>query len=106
MMTVQGFYTAAIEGIPVIYVICNNESYRVLKVNMDVYKSLVVGQDPPQSRYIAMDFPQRLDLAAMARAMGVHGVRIEDPLQIGPEIGKALASGKPAVLDVIIDGAL
>jgi benzoylformate decarboxylase len=106
MMTVQGFYTAAIEGIPVIYVICNNEAYRVLKVNMDVYKSLVVGQDPPQSRYIAMDFPKRLDLAGMARAMGVHGVRIEDPLQIGPEMRKALASGKPAVLDIIIDGAL
>ena len=106
MMTVQGFYTAAIEGIPVIYVICNNEAYRVLKVNMDVYKSLVLGQDPPQSRYIAMDFPQRLDLAGMARAMGIQGVRIEDPLQIGPEMRKALASGKPAVLDVIIDGAL
>ena len=106
MMTVQGFYTAATEGIPVIYVICNNEAYRVLKVNMDVYKSLVVGQDPPVSRYIAMDFPQRLDLAAMARAMGVHGVRIEDPLQIGPEMSRALASGKPAVLDVIIDGTL
>ena len=106
MMTVQGFYTAATEGIPVVYVICNNEAYRVLKVNMDVYKSLVTGQDPPVSRYIAMDFPQRLDLAGMARAMGVHGVRIEDPLQIGPEMSRALASGKPAVLDVIIDGAL
>ena len=39
-------------------------------------------------------------------AMGVYGVRIEDPAQIGPELTKALASGKPAVLDVVIDGAL
>jgi benzoylformate decarboxylase len=106
MMTVQGFYTAAIENIPIVYVICNNEAYRILKVNMDVYKSLVIGQDPPRSKYMAMDFPQRLDLAGMARAMGVYGVRIEDPSQIGPEIKKALASGKPAVLDVVIDGAL
>ncbi len=106
MMTVQGFYTAAIENIPVVYVICNNESYRVLKVNMDVYKQLVVGQDPPKSRYIAMDFPQRLDLAGMANAMGVRGVRIEDPERIGPEIGRALDSGRPAVLDVVIDGSL
>ena len=106
MMTVQGLYTAAIESIPVIYVMCNNEAYRVLKVNMDVYKSLVLGQDPPKSRYMAMDFPQRLDLAAMARAMGVYGVRIEDPERIGPEISRALDSGKPAVLDVVIDGTL
>jgi thiamine pyrophosphate-dependent acetolactate synthase large subunit-like protein len=106
MMTVQGYYTAAIENIPIVYIICNNESYRVLKVNMDVYKSLVVGQNPPQSKYMAMDFPQRLDHAAMARAMGVYGVRIEDPAQIGPELKKAFASGKPAVLDIVIDGAL
>ena len=106
MMTVQGFYTAAVENIPIVYVICNNEAYRVLKVNMDIYKNLVVGQDPPQSKYMAMDFPQRLDLAAMAQAMGVYGVRIEEPSEIGPEIKKALASGKPAVLDVVIDGTL
>jgi sulfoacetaldehyde acetyltransferase len=53
-----------------------------------------------------MDFPQRLNLAALAQAMGVYGVRIEDPEQIGPEMKKALASGKPAVLDIVIDGTL
>jgi benzoylformate decarboxylase len=106
MMTVQGYYTAAIENIPIVYIICNNEAYRVLKVNMDVYKSLVLGQNPPQSNYMAMDFPQRLDHAALAQAMGVYGVRIEDPEQIGPELTKALASGKPAVLDIVIDGTL
>jgi thiamine pyrophosphate-dependent acetolactate synthase large subunit-like protein len=73
---------------------------------MDVYKSLVVGQNPPQSKYMAMDFPQRLNHAALAQAMGVYGVRIEDPEQIGPEMKKALASGKPAVLDIVIDGTL
>ena len=106
MMTVQGLYTAGIENIPVVYIICNNAAYRVLKVNMDVYKKLVLGQDPPQSKYMAMDFPRRLDLAGMARAMGVYGVSIEDPTEIGPELKKALASGKPAVLDIIIDGSL
>ena len=42
----------------------------------------------------------------MAEANGVYGRRIEDPTDIAPEIDKALASGKPAVLDVVIDGAV
>ena len=40
MMTVQGFWTAANEGIPVVYVVCNNQSYRILKLNLDKYRSI------------------------------------------------------------------
>ena len=35
MMTVQALWTAANENIPVVYLICNNRSYRILKINMD-----------------------------------------------------------------------
>ena len=106
MMTVQAFYTAAIENIPVVYVICNNQSYRVLKVNMDIYKDLVLGGTQNPSKYLAMDFPKELDMAGLAEAMGVHGVRITDPLEIGPELTKAIKSKKPTVLDISIDGSL
>lgn len=105
MMTVQGFWTAANENIPTVYIICNNSTYRVLKLNMNVYKNMVI-KDKSPSKYIGMDFPTRLDIAGMAQAMGVYGKRIEDPREIGPELKKALASKKPAVLDVVIDGSL
>ena len=106
MMTVQGLWTAANSNIPVVYVICNNRSYRILKLNMDRYKTHILGQQDPSSKYIAMDFPTPLDLAAIANAMGVHGRRVEDPDEIGPALKEALASGKPALLDVIIDGGV
>ena len=105
MMTVQGFWTAANENIPVVYVVCNNASYRVLKVNMDIYKDVVL-KDGAKSEYIGMDFPQPMDLAGVASAMGVHSRRIEDPEEIGPAMQEALDLGKPAVLDVVIDGSL
>ncbi len=105
MMTVQAFYTAAIKNIPVIYVICNNQSYRVLKVNMDIYKDLVLGETN-QSKYLAMDFPTALNMAGLAEAMGVKGVRVTDPSDIGPELTKAIESNKPVVLDISIDGSL
>ena len=102
MMTVQGLWTAANSNIPAVYVICNNRSYRILKLNMDRYKTHILREQNPSSKYIAMDFPTPLDLAAM----GVHGRTIEDPEDIGPALKEALASGKPALLDVIIDGSL
>ena len=106
MMTVQGLWTAANENIPVVYVICNNKSYRVLKLNMNTYKTQILGEKPPRSRYMGMDFPLRLNIAGIANAIGVYGRTIEDPAGLGPAIEQALELGKPAVLDVVIDGTV
>ncbi len=53
-----------------------------------------------------MDFPLRLKIAAIARAIGVHGETISDPEELRPAIGRAIGSGEPVVLDVHIDGAV
>ena len=106
MMTVQALWTAANSDIPVVYVICNNRAYRVLKLNMNLYKSEILGEQNPTSEYIAMDFPTPFDIAAIAEAMGVYGRKVEDPAEIGAALRDALALGKPAVLDVSIDGAV
>ena len=106
MMTVQALWTAANENIPVVYVICNNGAYRILKLNMNVYKEQVLGEESSASKYIAMDFPNSFDLAGIAEAFGVRGRTIEDPAQLGPATAEALALGKPALLDVVIDGSV
>ena len=105
MMTVQGFWTAANEGIPVVYVVCNNGSYRILKLNLDRYRSMLPDAEG-DSRYLGMDFPIALDIAGMARSMGVDARTIEDPSEVAPATRDALESGRPAVLDVVIDGAV
>ena len=53
-----------------------------------------------------MNFENPLDLAALGQAFGVAGERIEDPAALSPALERAYASGKPAVLDVSIDGSL
>ena len=106
MMTIQALWTAANADIPVVYVICNNRAYRVLKLNMNLYKSEILHQENPTSEYIAMDFTTPFDIAAVAEAMGVYGRKIEDPAEIGAALRDALALDKPAVLDVSIDGAV
>ena len=103
MMTVQALWTAAVENIPVVYCICNNRSYNVLKVNLDLYVQLYQQEPGYQPAYLGTDFTHPFDFAALARAFGVYGRRIEDPAEIGPELERAWASGKPAVLDVVIE---
>ncbi|MCH7844166.1 MAG: thiamine pyrophosphate-binding protein [Chloroflexi bacterium] len=107
MMTIQGLWTAANDNIPCVFVICNNGMYRVLKVNFDVYQREILQQKESSGENLPYsDFPTPFDIAAMATSMGVHGERITDPAEIKPAVERALASGKPAVLDIVIDGSL
>jgi len=106
MMTVQALWTAANENIPVVYIICNNKSYRVLKLNMNTYKTQIVRDESPPSEYLGMDFPIPLNIAGIAEAIGVYGRKIEDPSELAPTVRNTLETGKPAVLDVIIDGSV
>ncbi|MDA0263580.1 MAG: thiamine pyrophosphate-binding protein [Chloroflexi bacterium] len=106
MMTIQGLWTAANDNIPCIFVICNNGMYRVLKVNFDVYQRDVLHQEESAGANLPYsDFPTPFDVAAIASSMGVHGERITDPAEIAPAVQRAVASGKPAVLDIVIDGS-
>jgi thiamine pyrophosphate-dependent acetolactate synthase large subunit-like protein len=107
MMTVQGLWTAANDNIPCIFVICNNGMYRVLKVNFNTYQQYVLKlPETSGSNLLYSDFGTPFDMAAIANSMGVHGERIVDPKEIKPAVDRAVASGKPALLDMIIDGSL
>ncbi len=106
MYTVQALWTAATYNIPVVYAICNNRAYRILKVNMDIYLKRMLNEDDRVSEYKGMDFANPLDLSAMAQAMGVQSAKISDPSEIGPTARRMFESGKPGLLDITIDGSL
>lgn len=107
MMTIQGLWTAANDNIPCIFVICNNGMYRVLKVNFGIYQREVLNEaELTGPNLLYSDFPNPFDIAAIARGMGVHGERIVDPKEIAPAVKRAIASRKPAVLDIVIDGSM
>ena len=107
MMTIQGLWTAANDEIPCIFVICNNGMYRVLKTNFNVYQRDVLNlPETSGGRLLYSDFGTPFDMAAIANSMGVHGERITEPDQIKPAVDRAVASGKPALLDMVIDGSL
>ncbi|MCH8229276.1 MAG: hypothetical protein IIA53_02995 [Chloroflexi bacterium] len=104
IITVQALWTAANTNIPAVFVICNNRSYRVLKINSNVYHRLQ-GLPAPES-YVASDFPIPLDFKAQAEAYGVEGVRVETPEELAAQVRRGCELDTPLVIDAIIDGAV
>src|SRR5215468_1394614 len=102
MYTNQALWTAAHDAIPVVYVIVNNRSYRILKQRTLALKGFSAEDD----RYVGMDLVNpRLDYVGLARAQGVPGELVEKAGDVGAAIRRGLASGGPYVVDVHVDGA-
>ena len=96
MMTIQEIATAAANDIPVLCVVCNNGLYG----NMRHTQITQFG-----SRFIGTQLPAS-NLSNIAREFGAYGERVVKPDEIIPAISRALASGKPALVEVMIDDSL
>ena len=83
-MTMNGLMTAIEQDIPIVVVIFNNRALGW------VYH----GGGPFAAEF--KDF----DHAAIARAMGCRGERVEDPARLGPALQEAVTSRQPTVIDV------
>ena len=100
MYTNQALWTAAREGLAVVYVIFNNGSYRILKQRTHALKGFSAADD----RYVAMDLDRpAIDFVGLARALGVPGERVEKTADVAAAVGRGLASGGPYLLDVPLD---
>lgn len=99
-----GFYyhmaeleTALRYGIPVVIVVNDNHA---LSQETDIFAAAYGGQ---QRQGLEMWQFRDVDLAAVARAMGCFGERVESPDRVQPALARARASGLPAVVDVVTD---
>jgi benzoylformate decarboxylase len=102
MYAIQSLWTAALLGLRIVFVILANREYRVLKHNLDTYR---LRFDAASNRpYPHMDLSPTLDFVALARGMGVHGVRIEDADALQDAVRAALAAGGPRLVEVVVSG--
>jgi acetolactate synthase-1/2/3 large subunit len=51
-------------------------------------------------------YERSVNFAKVAESMGCFGIRVEKPAEIRPALEKALASGRPAIVDVVSDRAV
>jgi len=91
-MLMSDFVTAARYELPIVCIVLNNAKLAFITLEQEA-KGLPdwgTGLTNP-------------DFAAFARSCGGHGVTVTRPDEIRPAIEDALASGKPAVIDVAVD---
>ena len=85
--------TAVHYNIPVVWVIMNNA-----KLGMAYDLQKMVGITPP----VAGDF-RPVNFARLAEALDAVGYRVTEPNQLREALPKALGTGRPAVIDCVID---
>ncbi|MYJ25305.1 MAG: hypothetical protein F4080_07135 [Holophagales bacterium] len=105
MYSIQALWTAAHYEMPIVFLILHNREYKILKINMDIYRERFgIPADRP---YPHMNLTEpELDFVEMAAGMGVPGRKIEDPAEVEEALREAVATGGPYVLDVIISGRI
>ncbi len=101
MYTIQALWTAAHHNIGAKFVICNNQSYMLLKLNvMQYWKELGIEEHAfPNSFNLERPI---IDFVALAQSMGVSGVKAEKPDEVGPAIRKALSHDGPFLIDLVV----
>ncbi len=93
LMSSPELATAVQFELPIVVVIFDNGMYGTIRMHQERhYPGRVSGTDL-----------RNPDFAALARAFGAHGERVETTAAAGPAIDRALASGKPAVVHLIVD---
>jgi len=100
MYGIQGLWTAAKYKIPVVFVICNNSQYQILKICGHVL-SLPQAQ---AGNFEGMDLvAPEIDYVSLARSLGVPARRIDDPADLCSSITAAWRSNSgPVLFDVPI----
>jgi benzoylformate decarboxylase len=102
MYTIQALWTAAHHNIGAKFVICNNQSYMLLKLNILQYWKDQIGE-PEHELPHSFDLSHPvIDFAALAKSMGVPGVRVERPEEVGPAIRQALTYNGPFLIDLVL----
>lgn len=93
LMNGQDFATAVQYDLPLIVIVVDNGMYGTIRMHQErEYPGRVVAT--------ALENP---DFAAYAAAFGGHGERVTRTEEFAPALERARASGKPAILHLIID---
>ena len=87
--------TAVREDIPVIAIVINNHEWGAEKKNqIDFYGD----------RFVGTNLPDNPDFAKVAEAMGAQGFTVEDYRDVQDVVREAMASGKPCVINAVVEG--
>ena len=97
MYTVQALWTAAHYKLPIVWVIFNNTSYRILKQRLVAMRGLAEQAD----NFVGMELTDpAVDFVGLARSLGIEGQRAKTVKEATDLVAQGLKSGKALLIDV------
>jgi benzoylformate decarboxylase len=104
LFVLQTLWTAAHYNLGIVFLVLNNHSYRILKVNLLHYwaQSGVALRPFP---HMDLDKP-RIRFDKLAEAFGVYGTRAEDAKSLRVALDEAFRRTGPSLIDVDVDGSV
>jgi benzoylformate decarboxylase len=100
MYTCQALWTAAHDRVPVVFVILNNASYRILKQRVHGMR----GHAAQTDTYVGMDLiDPPIDFVGLARSLGIAAERTRTVGETTDLIAKGLAMDAPMLIEVGLD---
>jgi benzoylformate decarboxylase len=95
LYSIQALWTAAHLRLPITYVIVNNRSYRIIKERLVAMRNT--------DAFTGMDMQNpAIDFVAVAKGFGVPAVSVTRPRDIDEALKSAIASGGPALVEVVV----
>lgn len=105
MYTIQALWTAARHNIGAKFIICNNQSYMLLKLNIKQYWREQGVNDGVFPDSFDLGKPM-VDFVKMSESLGVPGVRVEKQDQVGPAVEQMLKHDGPFLIDMVVTNEL
>jgi benzoylformate decarboxylase len=100
MYSIQALWTAAHEKVPVVFVIINNKSYRILKQRAAASRGVAA----QTGRYVGMELSEpAISFTGLAAAMGVPAVAVSTIADFVEALKLGLASDHPLLIEVAAD---
>ena len=87
--------TAAEQEVPVVWIVMNNNAYGTIAGLEMAHFGTAFG-----CVFRRGGEPYHVDFAAIAKAYGLDGVQVKSAAEFKPALERAIASGKPCVIDV------
>jgi benzoylformate decarboxylase len=94
----QALWTAAREGLPVVFAVVDNGQYRILKD----YLRRMGGTAATTGRFVGMDLAPAVDFLALAAGLGVPSIQVGSTDDVSDAVAAALAAGGPHLLHLPI----
>ncbi|MET4699598.1 benzoylformate decarboxylase [Constrictibacter sp. MBR-5] len=97
MYSIQALWSAASRKLPVVFVLCNNGGYRIIKQRLKAWH----GNDT----FIGMDFKDPpIDATRLAEGFGLKAHRVDNGADFETRFAEAMAGSEPVLIEVMVEG--